>query len=65
VWLGAGVTVLDNVHIGQGAVIGAGSVVTQNIPANTIAVGVPARVVRSREAVCAESNGLGQTRPSS
>ena len=65
VWLGAGVTVLDNVHIGQGAVIGAGSVVTQNIPPNTIAVGVPARVVRSREAVYAESNGLGQIRPSS
>ncbi|MBK8899809.1 MAG: acyltransferase [Anaerolineaceae bacterium] len=65
VWLGAGVTVLDNVHIGQGAVIGAGSVVTKNIPANTIAIGVPARIVRSREAVYAESNGLGQSRPSS
>ncbi|MCB8976627.1 MAG: acyltransferase [Ardenticatenaceae bacterium] len=50
VWLGAGVTVLDNVRIGQGAVIGAGSIVTQDIPANAIAVGAPARVIKSREA---------------
>lgn len=56
VWLGAGVTVLDNVHIGQGAVIGAGSIVTQDIPANAIAVGAPARVLKSREAAYLNEN---------
>jgi acetyltransferase-like isoleucine patch superfamily enzyme len=48
VWLAARVTVLDGVHIGRGAVIGAGAVVTKEIPAYAIAVGVPARVVGSR-----------------
>lgn len=47
VWLGANVTVLPGVTIGDDAVIGAGSIVTKNIPADTIAVGSPARVVRS------------------
>jgi acetyltransferase-like isoleucine patch superfamily enzyme len=37
------------VRIGKGAVVGAGSVVTKNIPANTVAVGVPARVIRTRD----------------
>ena len=49
VWLGYGVIVLDGVHIGKGAVIGAGSVVKQDIPAGAIAAGVPARVVRNRD----------------
>jgi acetyltransferase-like isoleucine patch superfamily enzyme len=48
VWIGFGVIVLDGVHIGKGAVIGAGSVVKSNIPPNAIAVGVPARVVKYR-----------------
>lgn len=47
-WLGFGVIVLDGVRIGNGAVIGAGSVVTKDIPDNAIAVGVPARVVKMR-----------------
>jgi acetyltransferase-like isoleucine patch superfamily enzyme len=47
VWLGANVTVLPGVTIGEDAVIGAGSVVTKDIPARTIAVGSPARVVRT------------------
>lgn len=47
VWLGARVIVLKGVTIGQGAVIGAGSVVTHNIPARSVAVGVPAKVVKS------------------
>jgi len=49
VWLGYGVIVLDGVRIGKGAVIGAGSVVNQDIPSGAIAVGVPARVVKSRD----------------
>lgn len=48
VWLGYRAIVLDGVHIAKGAVIGAGSVVTQNIPAGAIALGVPARVVKRR-----------------
>ncbi len=48
VWLGANVTVLPGVRIGAGAVIGAGSVVSRSIPAMTVAVGNPARVVRER-----------------
>lgn len=47
-WLGAGVTVLDGVRIGTGSVIGAGAVVTKNIPPYSIAVGVPAKVVAQR-----------------
>ncbi|MDR4034298.1 DapH/DapD/GlmU-related protein [Dysosmobacter sp.] len=47
VWLGANVTVLGGVTIGDNAVIAAGAVVTKNIPPNTVAAGVPARVVRT------------------
>lgn len=49
VWLGAGAKVLKGVTIGDGAVIGAGAVVTHDIPARSIAVGVPARVIGTRE----------------
>ena len=45
-WLGAGVIVLPGVTIGDNSVIGAGSVVTKDIPANVIAVGNPCRVLR-------------------
>jgi acetyltransferase-like isoleucine patch superfamily enzyme len=48
VWIGANVTVLKGVTIGDDTVIGAGSVVTKDIPANMIVAGVPARVIRER-----------------
>jgi acetyltransferase-like isoleucine patch superfamily enzyme len=48
-WLGSGTKVLDGVTIGKGSVIGAGSVVTKDIPSLSIAVGVPARVIKKRE----------------
>jgi acetyltransferase-like isoleucine patch superfamily enzyme len=48
VWIGAGAKILDGVEIGEHAVIGAAAVVRENVPANSIAVGIPARVVGSR-----------------
>lgn len=54
VWLGVNVTVLKGVRIGTGSVVGAGSVVTGNIPGGVVAAGVPARVLRplSQKVVC-------------
>ena len=46
VWIGEFVAVLPGVHIGRGAIIGTMSTVTRDIPAYTIAVGSPARVIR-------------------
>jgi acetyltransferase-like isoleucine patch superfamily enzyme len=48
VWIGAGARIIGGVSIGDGAVIGAGSVVTKDIPPYTIAAGNPARVIRLR-----------------
>ncbi|GAB3296116.1 sugar O-acetyltransferase [Hymenobacter tenuis] len=47
VWLGAGVLVMPGVSIGDGTTIGAGSVVTRDIPAGVVAVGNPCRVLRT------------------
>lgn len=49
VWIGANAVILDGISIGSHAVIGAGAIVTRNVPSWTIAVGNPARVVRSRK----------------
>ncbi len=49
VWLGAGVTVLGGVSIGDGCIVGAGAVVTNDLPAFSIAWGVPARVTAKRD----------------
>ena len=46
-WIGASVTILNGVQIGNGCVIAAGSVVVENIPSNSLAAGVPAKVKRS------------------
>lgn len=48
VWIGSGARILDGVTIGKGSIIGAGAVVTKNIPANTVAAGVPAKIMKSR-----------------
>lgn len=46
VWLGGGVIILPGVSIGENTVVGAGAVVTKDLPANVVAAGNPARVVR-------------------
>jgi acetyltransferase-like isoleucine patch superfamily enzyme len=46
-WIGANVTILAGVTIGHGSSIGAGSVVKRDIPSLSVAVGSPARVIRS------------------
>lgn len=47
-WIGYGATILSGVHIGQGAVIAAGSVVTKDVPPYAIVGGVPAKVIKYR-----------------
>lgn len=49
---GLSVTVLPGVTIGDNAIVGAGSVVTKDVPANTIVAGVPAKVIKRIEEVC-------------
>ncbi|MCH2094417.1 MAG: hypothetical protein MK160_04790 [Rhodobacteraceae bacterium] len=48
VWIGYGSIVLSGVSIGQGAVVAAGSVVTRDVPANSIVAGNPAKIIRQR-----------------
>lgn len=58
VWIGSGVRVLDGVRIGRNAIIGAGSVVTRSVPNDVTAVGIPARVIKSRSDARAESAAI-------
>ena len=46
VWIGTGVKILKGVTIGDGAIIGAGAIVTEDIPPYTLAVGIPAKVIK-------------------
>jgi acetyltransferase-like isoleucine patch superfamily enzyme len=48
VWIGAKCIILQGVNIGDGAIIGAGTVITKSVPEHTIVAGVPARVLRTR-----------------
>jgi acetyltransferase-like isoleucine patch superfamily enzyme len=48
-YIGLNVTILPGVHIGEGAVIGSCALVTKDVPAWTIATGVPARVIKTVE----------------
>jgi acetyltransferase-like isoleucine patch superfamily enzyme len=43
VWIGAGATILPGIRVGEGSVVGAAAVVTKDVPARTVVVGVPAR----------------------
>ncbi len=66
VWIAAGVNILHKVKIGNGAVIGAGAVVTKDIPPYAIAAGVPAKVIKTadeyKETIAKESLHLGHLR---
>ncbi len=46
VWVGEGVTILPNVTIGENSIIGSNSVVTKSIPANCVAAGIPAKIIK-------------------
>lgn len=48
VWIGYGATIMSGVHIGQGAVVAAGAVVTKDVPPYAIAAGVPAKIIKYR-----------------
>lgn len=61
VFLGYGAIVMPGVTIGDNVVIGAGAVVTRDIPANSVAVGVPARVIRSTGAYIADALTRGES----
>ena len=56
VWLGANVKVLDGVRIGKDSIIGAGAVVTKDVPPFAIAAGVPARMIRRRDGGSADGD---------
>ncbi|MBW4484852.1 MAG: hypothetical protein KME14_20135 [Tildeniella torsiva UHER 1998/13D] len=47
-WIGSGAKILDGVTIGYGSAVGAGAVVTKDIPPYSVAVGVPAKVLENR-----------------
>ena len=49
VWIGDKVTILSNVHIGKNSIIGANSVVTQDVPPNCIVGGIPAKIIKMIE----------------
>jgi len=49
VWIATAVTILGGVTVGENSVIGAGAVVTKDVPANSFVAGVPAKVIRSLE----------------
>mgnify|MGYP000408262092 CR=1 FL=1 len=61
VYVGIGATVIDHITIGAGSVIGAGAVVTKDLPDRVLAVGVPAKVVKEVEAEAQGSNPRSPT----
>ena len=62
VLVGAGAVVLEGICIGDNAVIGAGAVVTHDIPSGAVALGVPAKVVKSRDDIGEKADINGDLR---
>ena len=50
VWIGYGACILRGVHVGDNAIVGTNAVVTKDVPANAVVAGIPARIIRMREA---------------
>jgi acetyltransferase-like isoleucine patch superfamily enzyme len=50
VWIGYGACILRGVHVGDNSIIGTNSVVTKDVPANAVVAGIPARIIRMRDA---------------
>ena len=61
VMIGANAVVLEGVHVGKGAVIAAGAVVTEDIPDNAVAAGIPARVVKMKDEQTTMKTALEQS----
>ena len=55
-WIGAHAVILPGVTVGRGAVVGAGSVVTHDVPPYAIVAGVPARILRYRDAAAGSTS---------
>lgn len=60
VWLGGGVIVLPGVTIGENTVVGSGAVVTKDLPANVVAVGNPAKVIRTLDGVADRERAVAE-----
>ena len=58
VMIGANAVVLEGVHVGEGAVVAAGAVCVQDVPAGAVVAGVPARVIKQRDAQTDSKTGL-------
>ncbi|MBR1799401.1 MAG: acyltransferase [Bacteroidales bacterium] len=48
-WIGVNAILMPGIEVGEGAIVGAGAVVTQNVPPNTMVAGVPARTIKTFE----------------
>ena len=63
-WIGMNAVILPGVHVGRGAIVGTGSVVTKDVPAYTVVGGIPARVLRQLDpAKCVADNTSGIQQP--
>lgn len=60
-WIGAGATILPGVTVGENGVVAAGSVVSRDVPANTIVAGVPAKILKSIAGAQVPSLDISQT----
>ena len=58
VWIGTGARILDGIQIGQNTIVGAGSVVSRDVPANSMVLGNPARVVKTRKPAAGKASTM-------
>ena len=65
VWIGYGACILRGVSVGDNSIVGTNAVVTKDVPANAVVAGIPARIIRMREAPRAHLAGPGRAGPRS